>query len=333
MLISIIIPVYNVELYIERCIDSVMGQTYLGEAECIIVNDGSTDGSMAIIGKKLAKYAGPIKFHVFQHQQNRGQSAARNTGTHAAQGDYVFYLDSDDALTPDCIERLAKEVESHPDVEMVVGSIDDVCDSKRQRMVDHGPACYVNNNDWIRYQFFKADSGFMGLIYNRLIKTEFLRSNALFFKEGVIHEDDHWSFYVYKKLQSLAIVSECTYLRYIRPCSTMTTMTEQKSAKNLNIILKDWVRDFDGFGRSLQVYMCLELFLVKVLPFLSKKDTKMVYYRFLRELVTMGKLKIALYYFVNRWVKWRYYRLSYVMVPGAHRIETKKCATLLHEEI
>lgn len=329
MLISIIIPVYNVEPYLERCIDSVIGQTYQGAMECILVDDGSTDGSVAIIEKRMSEYAGPITFSVLRHERNRGQSAARNTGTKAAKGDYVFYLDSDDAMTPDCIELLAKEIEKHQDVEMVVGSIDDVCGAERQRMAEHGPDGYVEGNERIRYEFFRADSGFMGLIYNRLIKTEFLRSNRLFFKEGVIHEDDHWSFFVYKKLQSLAIVSECTYLRYVRPCSTMTSMTDQKSAKNLNIIIKDWVRDYNGFGRSLQMYMSLELFLTRVFPNLPKKETRVLYYRFLRELVVDGKLKIAFYYFVNRWVKWRYYRLSQVMILEVHRKASEQCASLL----
>ena len=98
MKLSIIIPVYHVAPYIEDCLRSVMRQTYQGAMECLIVDDCGTDDSMAIAERTIATYEGPIVFQVLHHERNRGLSAARNTGTLAAKGDYLYYLDSDDEI-------------------------------------------------------------------------------------------------------------------------------------------------------------------------------------------------------------------------------------------
>ena len=92
MRLSIIIPVYNVEPYIEDCLRSVMRQTYQGAMECLIVDDCGTDDSMAIAERTIATYEGPIVFQVLHHERNRGLSAARNTGTLAAKGDYLYNM-------------------------------------------------------------------------------------------------------------------------------------------------------------------------------------------------------------------------------------------------
>ena len=122
MKVSIIIPVYNVAPYIADCLRSVMRQTYTGTMECLIVDDCGTDDCIAIAERMIADYKGPIRFRILRHKQNRGMSAARNTGTEAAIGEYLYYLDSDDEITEDCIERLMGKVAEYPDVEMVQGN-------------------------------------------------------------------------------------------------------------------------------------------------------------------------------------------------------------------
>ena len=86
MTVSIIIPVYNVAPYIEACLKSVMGQTYTGLMECIVVDDCGTDNSMAIVERVIDEYDGAIHFHIEHHHSNRGLSAARNTGIAKANG-------------------------------------------------------------------------------------------------------------------------------------------------------------------------------------------------------------------------------------------------------
>ena len=105
MKISIVIPVYNVSNYIERCLRSVINQIYNGEIECIIVDDASPDNSINICESIIKQYNGNIHFHIIHHKTNMGLSSARNTGTKNATGQFIFYLDSDDFISPNCIEN------------------------------------------------------------------------------------------------------------------------------------------------------------------------------------------------------------------------------------
>ena len=113
MKISIIVPVYNVEAYIEDCLKSITAQTYKGDIECIIVNDCTPDSSCAIIERFIEKYNGAIDFKFLHHTKNRGLSAARNTGIDAATGDYIYFIDSDDEITPECIGLLTEPIENN----------------------------------------------------------------------------------------------------------------------------------------------------------------------------------------------------------------------------
>ena len=89
--VSIIIPVYNVEQYIESCLYSVINQTYKGTLECIIVNDCTPDQSMEVVNRLLSVYQGNILFKIINHQENKGLSAARNSGVKIAKGDYLYF--------------------------------------------------------------------------------------------------------------------------------------------------------------------------------------------------------------------------------------------------
>lgn len=104
MLISVIIPVYNAENFIRRCVDSVLGQTY-SKWELIPVDDGSTDSSLRILKEYEARDS---RIKVI-HQENAGPGLARNKGIENASGDYVVFIDSDDVITPDYFEKLSHE--------------------------------------------------------------------------------------------------------------------------------------------------------------------------------------------------------------------------------
>ena len=120
--ISIIIPIYNVAEYITECLQSVMRQTYKGEIECILVDDCGKDKSISVAEQLISDYKGQIEFRILHHEHNRGLSAARNTGTDAATGDYIYYLDSDDYISDDCIEVLTQPLEVC-EYDMVLGDI------------------------------------------------------------------------------------------------------------------------------------------------------------------------------------------------------------------
>lgn len=102
-MISVIIPIYNAELYIEDALNSVFSQTY-SDVECILVDDCGSDSSMDIINWMIADSAHKDKVRIIRQEKNSGPAAARNIGLRAAKGDYIFFMDSDDYITPECLE-------------------------------------------------------------------------------------------------------------------------------------------------------------------------------------------------------------------------------------
>lgn len=110
MRFSIVVPVYNVEKYIGKCLDSVLTQSF-SDYEIIVVDDETPDNSMAIVAQRAAAYPGKLRI---LHQQNKGLGGARNTGAAAAEGEYLLFLDSDDYLTPGALEALDELLKQEP---------------------------------------------------------------------------------------------------------------------------------------------------------------------------------------------------------------------------
>lgn len=119
--ISILIPVYNVQDYVVKCIESVASQVCHCSLECIIVDDCGKDDSIALIEKYLSSYKGTISFHIIHHEKNLGLAAARNTAVAAAKGEFVMHVDSDDWLEPDAVELLVNE-QLKTDADIVSGN-------------------------------------------------------------------------------------------------------------------------------------------------------------------------------------------------------------------
>ena len=105
MKVSIIIPIYNVESYIANCLHSVFNQTYK-DLEIILVDDCGTDKSMDVAKEIIRKYKNDFHIIIEHHTYNKGLSAARNTGLKKSTGEFIYFLDSDDTISNDCIERL-----------------------------------------------------------------------------------------------------------------------------------------------------------------------------------------------------------------------------------
>lgn len=257
--VSIIIPVFAVSDYIERCISSVMRQTY-GHIECIIVDDVSPDDSITKCEQLISNYGGPIRFSILHHEQNRGLSAARNSGTNAATGEYIFYFDSDDELTPDCIEKMVNPILNDPTIEMVQGNYEiySQCNSqapikKRRTQLQEGD--YDSKESvWRLYKFGK---GYDGHAWNKLIKKEFLCQHQLYFKEGVMWEDMIWSFISVQYLSHLYIIPDVTLLYYIRPQSIMTGTSGKERAQHLEIVYEEIAHHFtaDDKGWEAKKYL------------------------------------------------------------------------------
>lgn len=183
--VSILIPVYNVQPYIARCLESVAAQTYEGQMECIIVDDCGNDDSIAIVEGYIAKYEGPISFRIIHHECNRGLAAARNTAVAAAQGEFVFHLDSDDWIEPTAIELLMKK-QQKTDADIVSGAYLLYNDKGAVKHLESDHATPMDMVHTVIEQ--KGDH----CVWKRLIRKSLYTDNGISAVEGVdISEDYH----------------------------------------------------------------------------------------------------------------------------------------------
>ena len=216
--VSIIVPVYNVENYVEECFQSIARQTYAGPMECIFVDDCGTDRSVALVEELMAAYRGAIAFKMLHHERNRGLSAARNTGLREASGDYVYFIDSDDSITPECLALLSALAKKYPGVDMVQGN--NKTNLQFLRMKSGLLPEYTDNKKWIKECLLTRQIPVTA--WNRLVRRNFLVVNGLFFEEGLIHEDELWTFLLSKHLQKLAFCFEDTYFYRENPSGIMS---------------------------------------------------------------------------------------------------------------
>lgn len=249
--ISIIIPVYNVEPYVEDCIRSVMRQTYTGPMECIVVDDCSTDNSIAVVGGAVSEYNGPIAFKVLHHEHNLGLSAARNTGTLQATGDYLYYIDSDDEITESCIETLVGKVLEYPDVEMVQGNvIHHITTKESVVLIKKIKSIVAKTNAEARNCYYKYRQMNVN-VWNKLIRRDFVMEHELFCKEGVLYEDQLWTFYLMKYLSKVAYEQKVTYHWKRRPFSITTGTDDKTKSIHYNIIYNDILNNLtEGYEKE-----------------------------------------------------------------------------------
>lgn len=218
-LVSIVMPFYNVEAYVEASIRSVFAQTYPC-LELLAVDDCGTDGSRGIVEELAECHPDNVTVSILTHPKNRGLAAARNTGVDAAKGKYVFFLDSDDRITPNCIMLLAERAEQ-TNAQMVVGGYRNVGADLQlgdQLGVDHD--CVIKGHRNIVEAY--CSRYFYMMAWNKLVRTDFLRTSGSAFIEGIVHEDNPWSMQMALALERMVIVTHPTYLYNIRPGSIST---------------------------------------------------------------------------------------------------------------
>jgi len=208
--VSVIIPVYNVAPYVRECLESLISQTFDGDMECIIVDDCGTDDSMGIVEEMIAEYSGNIKFVVLRHEHNRGLSAARNTGLDKAEGEYVFFLDSDDTISNDCIQLLHSKAKEHPKCVMVQAGTDTIpANAPNPFKRNFKQGCAISNDE-VRLCFFVRRT-MSESAWNNLVNRQFLTDNDLYFKEGRLAEDQLWMFFVLKHAEFVCFINKITY--------------------------------------------------------------------------------------------------------------------------
>lgn len=223
-LISVIIPVYNVEPYLRDCLDSVLAQNY-ENLEIVCVNDGSTDKSPAI----LEEYKKKDDRIIIINQKNAGLSAARNTGLRFSNGDYVYFLDSDDMIKPEamgellniarsnCLDILQFESELFFEDEALRSEFSEW--EKNYRRKREYPSVTTGLQ---LYSLMYAAGDYRPNAYMQFFRRSFLEENNLTFFEGILHEDELFTFLAMLQAKKALYIPSVLYLRRIRQKSIMT---------------------------------------------------------------------------------------------------------------
>ncbi len=216
--ISIIIPVYNVEKYLQKCLDSVINQTYKN-LEIICINDGSPDNS----GKILDEYAKKDGRVIVIHQENAGVSVARNKGLEIATGEYIAFVDSDDWLEPECYELALNVLENDKEVDLV-GYNADIINSRNDTNQD-----LQRNKNWFTLPFVgkfelsqKIAIRMCGACWIYLFKASIIKNNKLKFSNYKFSEDFLFIFEYFAFVKNIYFLDKNLYNYNLAPYSAMT---------------------------------------------------------------------------------------------------------------
>jgi glycosyltransferase involved in cell wall biosynthesis len=240
--ISIIIPVYKVERYLERALNSVINQTYRN-LEIILIDDGSPDKS----GEICDRFARNDQRISVYNQKNKGVSAARNVGLKLMTGEYFFFLDSDDYIEAYTIERLYRYTKKY-DVDLVVGNL---CSINEERVIRKNPLFTkerVEKTDMLdpsfRFAYFQSP-GFGCSVCNKLYRTEFYRNTGICFDERLRIAGDYlFNFYVFFNSPKIVLANEYSYY-YCRYASTITKSKTDDFLQVISIIQERQYKFFD----------------------------------------------------------------------------------------
>lgn len=232
--ISVIVPIYNVERYLEACINSIISQTYKNY-EVILVNDGSTDDSRYIANK----YVGEWENFILVDQENRGLSGARNTGLKYAKGKYVYFCDSDDILENTLFEKCYRECIDN-DLDVVFFDFCKIYEDKNSK--DNEIHNFVEKRESLTgKQFFKMEiikCGLYPTIWRQFYKKKFLEDNKYQFIEGLIYEDLEFTPKILMKAERVKCIDNKLYYWRKRNDSITGSVVSLENIKSLEYIIK-----------------------------------------------------------------------------------------------
>ena len=245
--LSIIIPVYNVEQYLPKCLDSILlDNQFTGQVVC--VNDGSTDGSLAILEQYKSKYS---NVEIIS-QTNAGLSAARNIGLNHATGDYVFFPDSDDWIFPNVIDKILLNI----DGEEVLYFNAKVFSEEKQYYGREVAIPNLKNMSGAAYFaaiYGKPRNMPCVCVWGGIYLRSFLIDNHLFFEPGIYHEDNYFTPQVLLIAKNISSINEYVYAYRIRKGSITSHVTE-KHIKDLFFIARNLYIRYDIRGHVKDVF-------------------------------------------------------------------------------
>lgn len=239
IIISIIVPVYNVEKELGRCLESIINQTYKN-IEIILVDDGSIDRSPEICDE----YAVKDKRITVIHKKNGGLSDARNDGLRISHGSYIMFVDSDDYIENDACEKLLSGIT--PDIDIVVGAC---------KRIDGDKTIILRHSNIEEKKVYTAKEFTMLSIKNsewyapvcfNMYRRDFLFENDIFFESGICFEDTNIQIKMFGSANKIQYVDYAFYNYIIRPGTLSSLENSDKKRKMIIYIYNGWMSDIDN---------------------------------------------------------------------------------------
>lgn len=275
MRLSIIIPVYNVEKYIKNCLDSIFSQRSISlqDVEVIVVNDGTPDNSMSIV-RNFDKYD---NLRII-NQENQGLSAARNAGLKIANGEYIWFVDSDDMIIQDGIGFVLNTIESYPGIDCIASVLLQKKEKDNTYSIEFTPKKYKTSIDYL------FDNYNIGACQRYILRKQFLIDNDLWFMNGVYHEDGDFSHRMLYKAKTFLMLEKPVYIYLLR--DTGSIMSSRKPKMNYDLIkiykrldqfCDEEVRHEDYWKFKARIFSCLKDTILFSRKDLFTEDFKLFY--------------------------------------------------------
>ena len=285
--ISIVVPVYNLENYIEKCIKSILSQTY-SDFELLLINDGSTDDSLSV----MKKYDKDPRIKLLS-KANGGLSDARNYGIKHSVGEYIMFIDGDDFLLNDrCLEKIVNEL---------INTKGDILQYKTVRFFSKKEKYIYNAKE--TKKVLKSDVcsyiGEMNRAGNisvsacdKIIKRDLIVNNNLFFEKDLLSEDVMWSLQLYLQASSICYLDEDIYVYRQQREGSISTTKNSKLCEDLFYIIEYWSDYVYDDKRFKKVYLNIisywylilrvnfksTQYTIEMKKFFKKKDKEMLSY-------------------------------------------------------
>lgn len=238
MKVSIIVPVYNAEKYIKECFHSIINQTYKN-LEILFIDDCGTDNSSSILEELIKQnHSRYIKF--IKNEKNSGTGISRNNGIMHSTGDYIYFMDDDDSITPECISLLVEAAIEYNNPDIVCPNVH--CPTYNYKATN--TIKYYSNNVDVRSSYFQHE--WYEMPWNKLISRNFIINNKLYF-ENIYYEDTPWSLHTALTASSLLLLPNYTY-------KFRLSESQKTASPNVPKIINDQIISFESMKRLCEIY-------------------------------------------------------------------------------
>lgn len=247
-LVSVIIPVYKVEKYLNQCVDSVIDQK-LDDIEIILVDDGSPDGCPQICDEYAEKHS----FIKVIHKPNGGLSSARNAGIQAAAGQYIIFMDSDDWWNGEVsVHQMLTEVLQKPEVDMFLfTSLDYIEGDGLYQRTEHTKLQAIRTDSVEHYyEDLLANGNLEVSAATKILKTDFVKANTLYFQEGIVSEDCEWMLRLLRVAQNISILNTPLYICRIGRKDSITNTIGKKNISDMLDIIQSSIEYYSDLSED-----------------------------------------------------------------------------------